>query len=97
MKKLIPSILFSFIVIFVLNLAACGGNNSAQNEKGKEYTSAFICPMHCDGSGSSEAGNCPACKMAYVENKDAKKADAYDHHDHDHDHHGHDHDHDHSH
>lgn len=35
---------------------------------GKEYTSAYICPMHCEGSGSEEEGNCPVCKMDYVKN-----------------------------
>ncbi|MFZ1749287.1 MAG: heavy metal-binding domain-containing protein [Saprospiraceae bacterium] len=39
---------------------------------GIEYTSAFICPMHCAGSGSAEAGKCPACGMDYVANADHK-------------------------
>ena len=34
--------------------------------EGKEYTSAYICPMHCEGSGSEEPGKCPVCGMAYV-------------------------------
>lgn len=34
--------------------------------EGKEYTSAYVCPMHCEGSGSEESGNCPKCGMAYV-------------------------------
>ncbi|MFV0484532.1 MAG: heavy metal-binding domain-containing protein [Bacteroidales bacterium] len=37
-------------------------------EKGKEYTSAYVCPMHCKGSGSKEAGKCPKCGMDYVKN-----------------------------
>ena len=45
-----------------------------QSEKqGKEYTSAYICPMHCEGSGSSKAGTCPTCNMDYVINNDYKK------------------------
>lgn len=36
---------------------------------GPEITSMYICPMHCDGSGSAEAGTCPACGMDYVFNK----------------------------
>jgi rubrerythrin len=34
-----------------------------------EYTAAYVCPMHCEGSGSEEPGSCPVCGMDYVENK----------------------------
>ena len=37
-------------------------------QQGKEYTSAYICPMHCEGSGSEHEGTCPVCKMDYVAN-----------------------------
>lgn len=37
---------------------------------GAEYTSAYVCPMHCEGSGSDMKGNCPTCGMDYVENED---------------------------
>lgn len=80
MKKLI----FSFIAITVMTLAACGGehqhdqsNGSSEEAKahgtGKEYTSAFICPMHCPGSGSDQAGTCPACGMDYMAQADHVK------------------------
>ncbi len=36
----------------------------------KEYDSAYICPMHCEGSGSDAEGECPTCGMAYVKNAD---------------------------
>ncbi len=36
----------------------------------KEYASAFVCPMHCKGSGSDVAGKCPACGMDYVASAD---------------------------
>jgi hypothetical protein len=39
-------------------------------KKGKEYTSDYVCPMHCKDSGSDKEGNCPTCKMSYVKNKD---------------------------
>ena len=39
----------------------------------KEYASAYICPMHCEGSGSHEPGKCPVCKMDYVKNKDYRE------------------------
>lgn len=35
-------------------------------EQGKEYTSAYVCPMHCEGSGSDKEGTCPTCGMDYV-------------------------------
>lgn len=37
--------------------------------EGKEYTSAYVCPMHCKDSGSDAAGDCPTCGMAYVTNE----------------------------
>ncbi len=55
----------------------------------KEYASAFICPMHCKGSGSDAASKCPVCGMDYVANENYKS----DTEGHDHDNHeGHDHD-----
>lgn len=41
-------------------------------KKWKEYTSTYVCPMHCEGSGSDVAGECPKCGMDYVINKDHK-------------------------
>ena len=38
------------------------------DKQGKEYTSAYICPMHCEGSGSDKPGKCPVCEMDYVKN-----------------------------
>jgi len=38
--------------------------------EGKEYTSKYVCPMHCEGSGSDEEGKCPVCGMTYVLNED---------------------------
>lgn len=44
----------------------------ATDEKsGPEYTSAYVCPMHCPGSGSAEPGKCPSCGMDYVANENA--------------------------
>ncbi len=37
---------------------------------GIEYTSKYICPMHCKSSGSHEAGICPVCKMDYELNEE---------------------------
>lgn len=42
-------------------------NDSAVDDmSGPEYTSAYICPMHCEGSGSDAPGKCPVCGMDYV-------------------------------
>ena len=57
------------------------------DKQGPEYTSAYICPMHCDGSGSDEPGECPVCGMDYVKNEDMPA----DGHNHDHNHDGHNH------
>ena len=53
--------------------ASCGGGHSHEHEQtevhhgeGKEYNSDYVCPMHCEGSGSKEAGTCPVCGMDYV-------------------------------
>jgi len=40
------------------------------DKQGKEYTSKYVCPMHCEGSGSDEEGKCPVCGMTYVLNED---------------------------
>jgi len=68
MKK-IKIILFSTTLLFV-GLAACNGGASDGAKQGKEYTSAYICPMHCEGSGSDKEGKCPVCKMDYVKNEE---------------------------
>lgn len=44
-------------------------------ELGKEYTSAYVCPMHCEGSGSDAPGNCPVCNMEYHENENFQMED----------------------
>ena len=73
-----------------LTLGACGGKQEPQqgadtgemkempaagDESGPEYTSAYICPMHCPGSGSAEPGKCPACGMDYVKNDKASASE----------------------
>jgi hypothetical protein len=35
--------------------------------EGKEFTSAFICPNRCKGSGNARPGNC-SCGMELIEN-----------------------------
>jgi len=58
-------------------LFSCHINTSQkeeENKTGKEYTSNYVCPMHCEGSGSDAPGTCPVCKMDYVKNE---KTDEY--------------------
>jgi len=42
----------------------------AEANLGPEFTSKYVCPMHCEGSGSHEEGKCPVCGMTYVLNAD---------------------------
>lgn len=66
---------FKIFLLFTISLlASCGGNtssttNTEQSQTSVEYTSAYICPMHCEGSGSDSAGMCPVCGMDYVVNE----------------------------
>ena len=68
------------LILMVLITNACGSNGSKMKDsakstiatgikKGKEYTSKYVCPDHCEGSGSDKPGKCPVCGMDYVENK----------------------------
>jgi len=87
--------------LLAMTIYACGESKKSNNTKteqteelakqGKEYTSNYICPMHCKGSGSDKPGDCPVCGMAYKKN-DKNKTE--DHSGHDHggdDHSGHNH------
>ena len=93
---------YLFFVLFLgLGLVACKHSHDHPHESteassdvdqsGPEYASAYICPMHCKGSGSAEAGNCPVCGMAYVVNED-HNADEHSHDEEGDDHEDHDHD-----
>ena len=46
-----------------------GTEGITPDETGPAYTSAYVCPMHCAGSGSGKPGVCPVCGMDYVVNK----------------------------
>ena len=73
---------FGFMTI---SISSCGGNKKADTTKteqaedesklGKEYTSDYICPMHCEGSGSDKPGTCPVCGMDYKKNDKNTKED----------------------
>ena len=51
---------------------------AAAHGEGAEFTSAYVCPMHCKGSGSDKAGTCPVCNMDYVALNEHTK-DGHDH------------------
>lgn len=53
-------------------------SSSTVDMSSKEYASAYICPMHCEGSGSDAEGTCPVCKMDYVAN-DKHSEDNHEH------------------
>lgn len=61
-----------FAITFSMTLALAPCNQQKQETDSKEYTSDFVCPMHCDGSGSDAEGQCPVCKMDYVANESDK-------------------------
>ncbi len=64
--KAFKSLIISSLLLFSgLAITSCGGNKAADT-MGKEYTSAYVCPMHCTGSGAESMGKCPVCGMDYV-------------------------------
>jgi len=86
MKLLKSLIILISIAAFSFAISSCGNKAKAKTEttekQGKEYTSAYICPMHCDGSGSAEEGKCPVCGMDYVKNEDYKAEENHEGHNH---------------
>lgn len=52
--------------------------SQAVDKTGKEYTSTYVCPMHCKGSGSDMKGTCPVCGMDYVASADLKEVTGED-------------------
>lgn len=72
LMKSINKITIILSTLFLFTITACGGGDKKENvdQTGPEYTSAYICPMHCEGSGSTEPGKCPVCDMDYKANPD---------------------------
>jgi predicted nucleic acid binding AN1-type Zn finger protein len=64
-------------IVFTSVSYSCKDSNKTKIEKvdknGKEFTSKYICPMHCKGSGSEIAGTCPVCEMDYEINEKYKE------------------------
>lgn len=57
---------------------------AAADKSGPEYTSKYICPMYCKGSGSDQPGKCPVCGMDYVLNENYQEQDQPGHEGHNH-------------
>jgi hypothetical protein len=87
MKNLKLIIAFIAVLGMGMTVSSCksGNNKDKTEQQGKEYTSAYVCPMHCEGSGSAEPGKCPVCGMDYVKNEEHSD----DGHEHNHDEDGH--------
>ena len=78
MSNNFKSILAAIVLVATVSMVSCKDNNAETKpetiteKQGKEYTSAYVCPMHCDGSGSDTEGTCDTCGMALVKNEDHK-------------------------
>lgn len=74
--KNLKLVLVAMVVFASVTIVSCKDNKAetkveATTEKqGKEYTSAYVCPMHCKDSGSDKEGKCGTCGMALVKNED---------------------------
>lgn len=69
--------IFLILALCTVMIASCKHDGAHMKETaeetvdktGPEYTSQYICPMHCEGSGSDSLGICPTCGMDYVVNE----------------------------
>lgn len=78
MKQSVFVLCFSFfLALTAFSLISCEGGQ-ATDQTGPEYTSAYVCPMHCESSGSAEPGKCPVCGMEYVANENYEQ-EGHDH------------------
>lgn len=74
MKKS-KTILAAMAVIATITLVSCKDNKTETKtetiaKQGKEYTSDYVCPMHCEDSGSDKEGKCDTCGMTLVKNEE---------------------------
>jgi len=82
--KTVKTILGVLVLALILTAVSCkdvkkeNGTTKTEQAEKKEYASAYVCPMHCEGSGSDAEGECPKCGMDYVKNED-HKADGHKH------------------
>jgi hypothetical protein len=82
--KNFKSILVLITFVLALTVVSCkDAKTDAKTEvttekQGKEYASAYVCPMHCSDSGSDKEGKCDTCGMTLV-NNEAHKEDGHKH------------------
>jgi len=77
--KFIKIIIFFLAFAFTgLTTYSCNNSTEKTEQKGKAYTSEYVCPMHCEGSGSDSPGECPVCGMDYVE-RESHMSDGHTH------------------
>jgi len=71
LKKMVFVLLISFPAVGFFSCSETPATATTESEMvDKEHNSKYVCPMYCEGSGSSEPGECPVCHMQYVENED---------------------------
>lgn len=63
------------LATFLIAAASCGNGHDSTTEATtstnvKDTVNAYVCPMRCENSGSSQAGKCPVCAMDLVQNID---------------------------
>ncbi|MFM7055224.1 MAG: heavy metal-binding domain-containing protein [Bacteroidota bacterium] len=63
------------LATFLITASSCGSGHDSTTEATtttnvKDTVNAFVCPMRCENSGSSQAGKCPVCAMDLVQNID---------------------------
>lgn len=77
MKSLKIVLTLMIFSLLTLGIYSCGDGKKTDSKteqtedatkQGKEYTSDYICPMHCEGSGSEKPGECRVCGMKYKKN-----------------------------
>ena len=84
MKTTTKTVTTLFVMITLFFTLSCKGKNQHKHEAAsektmtshemvKEYDSDYVCPMHCEGSGSDQEGKCPKCGMTYVVNAEHVK------------------------
>lgn len=80
--KTFKAINFSIVMAIALfAVTACGSDQSktdGMEQQHPAYSSAYVCPMHCESSGDDQPGSCPVCGMTYVKLED-HKADGHTH------------------
>tara|TARA_R110002094_G_scaffold73389_2_gene81352 strand:+ start:309 stop:551 length:243 start_codon:yes stop_codon:yes gene_type:complete len=78
MIKNLKTTVVALLVIAAFTMVSCKDNKTetkaeiSTEKQGKEYSSAYVCPMHCTDSGSDKEGKCGTCGMTLVKNEGHK-------------------------